>query len=163
MLFIYRVTIYAVFINGKTETTLYRQWLPTMRYDIIEIVVPIRISLIEGCCQQGSYWIKVSYTISEIEVITSNVVRFPPWLCWPLWNIWVTNDHGNVPLVVSTFRSFPHSWLITGLVTRLTRRASLVQQKLRTLPEHLRSPPAFSGVRVTRSFVVYVCFNLVLP
>jgi hypothetical protein len=39
---------------------------------------------------------------------------------WPLWNICVTNDHGYVPFV-NTSRSFPHSWLITRFVTRLTR------------------------------------------
>jgi hypothetical protein len=27
-----------------------------------------------------------------------------------------------------------------------------------TLPDHLSSPPIFSGVRVTRSLVLYVCF-----
>ena len=35
---------------------------------------------------------------------------------------------------------------------------SVVEQELFTLPEHLSSPPAFSGVRVTRSLVLYVCF-----
>jgi hypothetical protein len=35
---------------------------------------------------------------------------------------------------------------------------SLVEQELLTLPEHLSSPPVFSGVRVTRSLVLYVCF-----
>ena len=34
----------------------------------------------------------------------------------------------------------------------------LVEQELPTLPEHLRSSPAFSGVRVTRSLVLCVCF-----
>jgi hypothetical protein len=34
----------------------------------------------------------------------------------------------------------------------------LVEQELLTLPEHLRSPPVFSAVRVTRSLVLYVCF-----
>jgi hypothetical protein len=48
-------------------------------------------------------------------------------------------------------QSFPHSRLITGFVTRLTRRVSLVEQEPFTIPEHLRSPPVFSGVRVTRS------------
>ena len=43
-------------------------------------------------------------------------------------------------------------------VTRLTRRVSLVEQTLLTLPEHLGSPTVFSGVRVTRSLVLYVCF-----
>jgi len=55
-------------------------------------------------------------------------------------------------------RSFPRSWLITGIVTRITRRVSLVEQELFTLLEHLRSPPLFSGVHVTRSLVLYVCF-----
>ena len=31
-------------------------------------------------------------------------------------------------------------------------------QELLTLPEHLRSPSVFSGVRVTRSLVLYACF-----
>ena len=33
-----------------------------------------------------------------------------------------------------------------------------MEQELPTLPEHLSSPPVFSGVRVTRSLVLYVCF-----
>jgi hypothetical protein len=68
------------------------------------------------------------------------------------------NDHGYVPLVVNTSRSFPHSRLITGFVTRLTRRVPLVEQELLTLPEHMSSHPVFTGVRVTRSLVLYVCF-----
>ena len=34
----------------------------------------------------------------------------------------------------------------------------LVEQELLTLPEHLSSPPVFSGVRVTRSLVFCVVF-----
>ena len=33
-----------------------------------------------------------------------------------------------------------------------------MEQKLPTLPEHLNSSPVFSGVRVSRSLVLYVCF-----
>ena len=33
-----------------------------------------------------------------------------------------------------------------------------MEQKLFTLPEHLRAPPVFSGVHVTRSLVLCVCF-----
>jgi hypothetical protein len=50
------------------------------------------------------------------------------------------------------------SFMIYHRVTRLTRRVSLMEQELPTLPEHLSSPPVFSGVRVTRSLVLYVCF-----
>jgi len=70
----------------------------------------------------------------------------------------VTNDYGYVPLVVNTLRSFPHSWLITGFETRLTRRVPLVEQKLLTLQEHPSSPMVFREVRVNRSLVVCICF-----
>jgi len=86
------------------------------------------------------------------------ILRSPPWLGWPLWNICVTSDHEYVSLVVSTSRSFPYSWFITGFITRLARRMSLVEQELLTLPDHLSSPPVFSGVRVTRCLVLCVCF-----
>ena len=43
-------------------------------------------------------------------------------------------------------------------VTRLTRRVPLMEQALFILPEYLSSPPVFSGVRVTRSLVLCVCF-----
>jgi hypothetical protein len=43
-------------------------------------------------------------------------------------------------------------------VTRLTRRVSIVVQELLTIPEHLSLAPVFSGVRVTRSLVLCVCF-----
>jgi hypothetical protein len=33
-----------------------------------------------------------------------------------------------------------HSWLITGFVTKFTRRVPLVEQELLTFPEHLSSP-----------------------
>ena len=46
---------------------------------------------------------------------------------------------------------------ITGFVTRITRRMSLVEQELLTLQEHLSSSPVFSVVRVTRSLVLCVC------
>ena len=71
----------------------------------------------------------------------------------------VLNDNGYVPLVVSNSRSFPHSRLITGFVTKLTLRVQLVEQELPTIPEHLNSPPpVYSGVRVTQSLVWCVCF-----
>ena len=66
----------------------------------------------------------------KVEVITSKILRSPPWHGWPLWNICVTNDHGYVPLVVNTSRSFPHSRLITRFVARLIRLGPLVEQEL---------------------------------
>jgi hypothetical protein len=62
-----------------------------------------------------------------------------------VWHQLVTNDHGYVPLVVNTSRSFPHSLLITGFVTKLTRRVPPVEQELPTLLEHLSSPPVLVG------------------
>jgi hypothetical protein len=47
---------------------------------------------------------------------------------------------------------------IPGIVAKLTQGLPLVEQELLILPEHLISPPVFSGVRVTRSLVLCVYF-----
>ena len=52
-----------------------------------------------------------------------------------------------------------HMFDVTKFKTRLTRRLSLVEQELPTLPDHLSSPPVFSGVRVTLSLVSYICIG----
>jgi hypothetical protein len=73
--------------------------------------------------------------------------RSERWLfvCWYLYTEWVTS------------RSFPHSWLITAFVAKLTRRVPLVEQELLTLTENPSSLQVFSGVRVTSIFFyVYV-------
>ena len=54
-------------------------------------------------------------------------------------------------VVVIKIRSFPHSWLITGFLTRVTRWVPHVKQELPTLPEHLSSP---------RFLVRFVLFDL---
>ena len=96
----------------------------------------------------------------EIEFILINCRsdQHDAFIISPIWNICVTNVHTCVLLVANSSRSVPRSWLITGFVTRLTWRVSLVEQELPTLPEHMSSVPVFNGVRVTRSLVSYVCF-----
>ena len=59
---------------------------------------------------------------------------------------------------VYCFQSSPHSWLITRFVARLTRWVPHVEQELLTLLEHLSSPPVFSGVHITPSLLLCVCF-----
>ena len=103
--------------------------------------------------RKESYWTKGCSWLSWSHHFESFTVATMTWL-----TVMEYSCHGYAPLVVSTSRSFPHSWLITGFVTRLTRRMPLVKQELPTLPEHLSSPPVFSGVRVTRSLVLCVCF-----
>ena len=46
-----------------------------------------------------------------------------------------------------------HQWLF-----HYNSNCPIVEQELLTLPEHLSSPPVSSGVHVTRSLVLYVCF-----
>jgi len=77
-----------------------------------------------------------------------------------LRNICVTNDHGYVPFVVITILFFPHWWLFTRFVTRVTvtQWVPLVEQQLLTLAEHMRSLRVFSWVRVAQSLVFCVMF-----
>jgi hypothetical protein len=72
----------------------------------------------------------------------------------------VNLSNARVPIELSKFyaplrqrEKWPNEF-----VTRLTRRVILVEQELPTLPEHLSSFPVFSGVCVTRSLVLFVCF-----
>jgi hypothetical protein len=54
-----------------------------------------------------------------------------------------------------------HKWKVNGhvFVCQGCRYCIFhVKQELPTLPENLSSPPVFSGVHVTRSLVLYVCF-----
>ena len=56
-------------------------------------------------------------------------------------SICFTNVHGRCSTVL--FFS-PLSWLVTEFVTAVTRRMPLVQQEMRSLQEHLSSPPVIS-------------------
>jgi hypothetical protein len=91
---------------------------------------------------KGSYWLIWSHHLKSLWST--------PWLGLLLWNICITNDHGCVPPVANTFRSFTHSWLITRVATSGAGTA--------TLPQHLTSPPVFSGVYVTWSLALSVMF-----
>ena len=85
---------------------------------------------------------------------------------WPLWNTSnrFTDDIGYVPYIVTTIHfPFHHEYdlpncLFTGFViTWATRRVPHLKQDLITLPEHLRSPLAFGGVRVAKVFSFLCC------
>ena len=89
---------------------LHMEYISLSWYDIPELLVHVRNSLIEGYCYQGSYWTMGSSWLSWSHHFESFTVTTMTWMT--LWNICVKNDHGYIPFVVST-RSFPHSWLIT--------------------------------------------------
>jgi hypothetical protein len=63
----------------------------------------------------------------------------------------------QITTIYSTYRK--HFPVISSFfATRPIRRVPLVEQELLTLSEHLSSPAIFSGVPVTRSLVLCVCF-----
>ena len=88
-----------------------------------------------------------SYHFESFTVATMTWLTVTKYLCpnWPR-------------VVVITIRFFPHSWLITRSVTRVTQRMFYVEQELFTRSEYQRSPPVFRGVRVARSLVFFLRF-----
>jgi hypothetical protein len=60
--------------------------------------------------------------------------------------------------LVEFFKYIYRTVRVQPVFIALRSAVSLVEQELLTLPEHLRSPPVFSGVYVTRSLALYVCF-----
>ena len=101
---------------------LHMEYMSLSWYDIPELLVPIRIAhrgllLTRKQLNQGFLWVKLKSSLRKFYGRHHDMVD--------RYGISVTNDHGYVPLVVNTFRSFPHSWLITRFVTRLTRSLGL--------------------------------------
>jgi hypothetical protein len=101
---------------------------------------------------KGSYWLSwshhfESFTVATMTWLTPTEYMYHkwPWIC--------SVCH------ISTSRSFRYSWLVTGLVTRATRRVSLLEQELPILPEHLNSSPIFIWVR-SLVFCVVFCRSL---
>jgi hypothetical protein len=66
------------------------------------------------------------------------------------------NDHGYVPFDVITIMSFLRTWLITGIVTRVTRRVLHMEQVLFTFQKHLRHHYRFSYVTINTILLVYI-------
>jgi hypothetical protein len=88
------------------------------------------------------------FLLIKYRIITSLCMerkkRRQTMICNIYWNSKPNPPPFHVPLVVvNTSRSFPHSWLINGFVSKLTRRVPLVEQVLPTLPEHLSSTTGF--------------------
>ena len=63
-----------------------------------------------------------------------------------------------VPSVVSTSQSFPHSWLITGFLTRVTRSVPLSGAGTAHPSVVYEFTTGFSGIRVAWILVFYVVF-----
>ena len=64
-----------------------------------------------------------------------------------------TNEHECIPFFVIKIRPCPYLWLILRFVTRVTWRASIVEEELFTLLGHFRSHPVFWGIRIAQSLV----------
>ena len=91
--------------------------------------------------------------------VDNQILLYITLICLTLYGIYVSQmamDNTYVPLVVGTSRSFPHSRLTTGFITRVTRYVLPVQQELHTLPEHLSSSSVFSEFSVAPSLAFYL-------
>ena len=98
---------------------------------------------------QSSYWLTWSHQFESFTFVTMTWLTVMEYLC-----------HKWLRICSICRKHFPHSWLITGFVTNLTRRVPLVKLELLTLPEHPSSPLVVSGVGVTQSLVLFVGFVL---
>jgi hypothetical protein len=140
--YIYKVqhVLFALFLF------VYVQWRPTLIvlcfcFVCFRLVYPMLL-LIRKLLNQ-------SHPFERFTVATMTWLTVMEYLChkWP--RICSTcRKHFPIPSSLMTYH---------GFVTRLTRRVSLVEQELLTLPEILNSPPVFGGVHVTRSAVLFVC------
>ena len=80
-----------------------------------------------------NYWLSLWFSLTFIYLYSLGSIQ--------LEDIYVTNEHGYAPLVVSTSKSFSHSWLITRFVTRVTWQVPLIAQELVTLTGAIKFTP----------------------
>ena len=74
------------------------------------------------------------------------------------WSAVITWQHFTLQILVSVLISLISTTITLASYIVITRQVPLVEQELLLIPLHLSSPPVFSGVRVTRSLVLWVCF-----
>jgi hypothetical protein len=122
------------------SSSMYGFWLPL--WYILAIVLSVLLRCTDSDYPFGIFWPLYCLFFFDVRILITSL--------WYLQTL--------LPLVVYASRPFLISWLITRFVSELTRRLPLLEQELPTLPEHMSSPPVFSGVRVTWSLVLCVCF-----
>jgi hypothetical protein len=95
--------------------------------------------------------------LSIIQNIFENIDYCPASILYYSKKIWrYQKGNQNSPFFLLTFRSFPHSWLITWFVTRITPRVPQVEQGLVLFPLHLSSPVFFRVVLSLEFCVVFL-------
>ena len=85
----------ATFQQGLHTELIFPNW-----YDILALVFPIMLFLIECCCSQGSFKTKSSKWWSWNHPFV--ILRTPSRVGWPLWNNRFTDDIGCVSNVLMT-------------------------------------------------------------
>ena len=72
-----------------------------------------------------SAWIQLAWVARRRYFAWRNNLFMTITMCVLYYVVSVTNDHEYVPFVVITIQFFPHSWLNTGFVTRVTWRCHM--------------------------------------
>jgi len=92
--------------------------------------------------------------------LTDEIVWFLFLSVWDILVLYLLYKPSYMQFPAKLLSSLPNFCTLLQLhrVNRLTPRLSLAEQELLTFSEHLSSPPFFSGIRVTRSLVLYICF-----
>ena len=100
-------------------------------------------------------------TIKPTNLSNSVLIRLFYWMVLLNKKLWFflssTKYAGSIP------GPFSHSWIISGFVNLVTRRVSLVEQELPTLPKHLSSPPIYNIARPLVFCVVFCSSLLACP
>jgi len=97
--------------NSSDRLTRRSKYLINDHYNYSSIVGHLSCHKMSHCYD----YMELQYNyFGEVEVITSNVVRSPPWRGQWLRNVCVAIDYGYAQFVIITSWSFPHSWLSPG-------------------------------------------------
>ena len=129
--------------------TILIRWVPLVEQELLALQEHLSLPtgfLLDSCCSIFSfvdrYFLCCTFSFGHC-VVCSSIYGF--WL--PIWYLQTL-----LLLLLGASMSFPHSWLITGLVSRVTRWVPLMEQELLALQGHL----SLSVLRFTNSFYPFV-------
>ena len=109
------------YISKNTKWFVHQNSIPPIEDKMIVILTIVENKMVDNIA------------ILKVDVITMIWLTVTGYLCHTCF------------VCVITIRFFPHAWLITGFVTKVTRDVSIVEQELLTLPKLLSSSPVIVG------------------
>ena len=135
---------------------LYQGTVPTVWFFCYSLYHQIQ-NTFRTCCVEEKKPVTLLQSRQVFEISEQNQLKATIIFilrCPRIYNLIICVLDNEADLVPHKFKNY----ILSCKSIQLGRRKSHVEQEQLTLPEHLRSPPVYNGIRVALSLVFYIMF-----